>query len=309
MKIDIEKIKEQLSKVKENPEVLFGGIYIYILFVIVAVGIFYLGNLNNISRQSTPPDISQVKEVTDLSLKEPRSVPPIDILKMSKPTDELIAKGKTIFSNICSTCHGIEGAGAGPGAVGLNPAPRNFTQNEGWINGRTISGMFTTLEDGIPNSAMVAYDYLTPEDKLSVIHFIRTSFMKDPPVDSDSDLEGLDQLYNLSAGVELPGQIPIENAEELIIKQSESKTKRVEKAFSLITKESNSGSVKLLTGVTGDLKSALSSLVNSNSWRNSESAFIDFVTINVNQNGFNGDVFNLSSTEWNTLYNYLTKII
>ena len=309
MKIDIEKIKEQLSKVKENPEVLFGGIYIYILFVIVAVGIFYLGNLNNISRQSTPPDISQVKEVTDLSLKEPRSVPPIDILKMSKPTDELIAKGKTIFSNICSTCHGIEGAGAGPGAVGLNPAPRNFTQNEGWINGRTISGMFTTLEDGIPNSAMVAYDYLTPEDKLSVIHYIRTSFMKDPPVDSDSDLEGLDQLYNLSAGVELPGQIPIENAEELIIKQSESKTKRVEKAFSLITKESNSGSVKLLTGVTGDLKSALSSLVNSNSWRNSESAFIDFVTINVNQNGFNGDVFNLSSTEWNTLYNYLTKII
>jgi len=309
MKLDLEKYKEQLNLLIENPGTVFGLLYPYILVIILAVGLYYLPNIGKVSQQNIPPDIRNVKQVTDLTLKQPQSVPPIDILKMSKPTDELIAKGKVIFNNVCSACHGTEGTGTGPGAAGLNPAPRNFTQNENWINGRTISGMYTTLQEGIPNSGMIAYDYLTLEDKLSVIHFIRSSFMIDPPVDSDSDLESLDQLYNLSAGVELPGQIPTKNAEEFIIEENTSKIKHVDEAISMIKKDSNSSSAKLLNEVTGDLNLALSSLVNSNSWRKSESALVDFLTVNVNQNGFNGSVFNLSNNQWNALYNYLIKII
>jgi len=309
MKLDLEKYKEQLNLLKENPGMVFGLLYPYLLVIILAVGIYYLTNIGNVTQQNIPPDIREVKPVSDLTLKQPQSVPPIDILKMSKPTDELIAKGKVIFNNVCSACHGAEGTGTGPGAAGLNPAPRNFTQNENWINGRTISGIYTTLQEGIPNSGMIAYDYLTPEDKLSVIHFIRSSFMIDPPVDSDSDLESLDQLYNLSAGVELPGQIPTKNAEEFLIEENTSKIKHVDEAISMIKKDSNSSSAKLLNEVTGDLNLALSSLANSDSWRKSESALVDFLTVNVNQNGFNGSVFNLSNTQWDALYNYLIKII
>ncbi len=303
------KYKDKLRQLKENPGAVFGLLYPYILLTILVVGIYYLGNINNVERQTVPPDIREIKTETDLKLQEPRTVPPVDIIKMSKPTDELIAKGKTIFTNICSTCHGTEGNGQGPGAAGLNPPPRNFTQNEGWINGRTISDMYTTLMEGIPNSGMVAYENLTPEEKLDVIHYIRSTFMKDPPVDSESDLETLDQQYNLSAGVKLPGQIPIEYAEEFIIKENEAKIKKVDKAVNLIMKESNTNSAKLFNEVTNDAHTALSYLVNSDSWRKSESTFVDFLTVNVNQDGFNGTVFNLSDSEWNTLYNYLIKII
>ncbi|MEJ2494010.1 MAG: cytochrome c [Ignavibacteriaceae bacterium] len=306
---NFKKYTDKLSQLKTSPGAVFGLLYPYILLLILAVGIYYLNNINNVERQTVPPDIREVKTGTDLKLQEPRTVPPIDIMKMSKPTSELISNGKTIFNNTCSTCHGEQGNGKGPGAAGLNPSPRNFTQDEGWINGRTISGMYTTLQEGISNSAMVAYDYLTPEQKLSVIHYIRSEFMSNPPEDSESDLEALDQQYNLSEGVRLPGQIPIEYAEEFIIKENDSKIKKIYETISLIKKNSSSGSVKLLTRVTGDLHLAISSLVNSNSWKKNESTFVEFLTINVNQNGFNGILFNLNDSEWDTLYNFLVKII
>lgn len=35
-------------------------------------------------------------------------------------------QAQRIFGTRCSTCHGPEGRGNGPGAAGLNPKPRNF---------------------------------------------------------------------------------------------------------------------------------------------------------------------------------------
>jgi mono/diheme cytochrome c family protein len=40
-------------------------------------------------------------------------------------------EAKQIFSTRCFTCHGMEGAGDGPGSAGLTPAPRNF-QDAAW---------------------------------------------------------------------------------------------------------------------------------------------------------------------------------
>jgi mono/diheme cytochrome c family protein len=36
------------------------------------------------------------------------------------------AKAKEIFKARCATCHGNEGRGDGPGAITLNPKPRNY---------------------------------------------------------------------------------------------------------------------------------------------------------------------------------------
>ncbi|MCW9065059.1 MAG: hypothetical protein OQJ78_02090, partial [Ignavibacteriaceae bacterium] len=57
-----------------------------------------------------------------------------------------------------------------------------------------------------------------------------------------------------------------------------------------------------------DEKLAVSSLINSSEWKQSENNLMNFMTINVNQNGFNGRVFDLSNSELNELYNYLKKI-
>jgi len=204
--MNTKKIDEILKQVKSNPGALFGLLYPYVLFIILAIGLYYLGNIGNVAQQNIPPLISDVPEIADLTIQQPRSIPPVDVNLISVSTPELIEKGKVIYQSTCAVCHGAEGAGAGPGSVGLNPAPRNFLIHEGWINGESISGMYTTLQEGTPNSSMIAYDFFLPEEKFGLIHYIQKTFITDPPVDSESELEALDNIYNLSAGVEIPGK-------------------------------------------------------------------------------------------------------
>ncbi len=40
------------------------------------------------------------------------------------------AKAKEVFKTRCATCHGDEGRGNGPGAITLNPKPRNYHDKE-----------------------------------------------------------------------------------------------------------------------------------------------------------------------------------
>ena len=186
------------------------------------------------AQQKVPPLISEVPEVVDLTVMQPRSIPPVDVKVVSISTPELIEKGRVIYQSTCAVCHGEEGAGAGPGSVGLNPAPRNFTKHEGWINGETISGMYTTLQEGTENSSMIAYDFLLPEENFGLIHYMRESFITDPPIDSESDLEALDNIYNLSAGTEVPGQIPTEFAAQIIKDKNNEKIEKVISAYDYV---------------------------------------------------------------------------
>jgi mono/diheme cytochrome c family protein len=302
----IQKISAEFNK---NPGAVFGLLYPYVLVIIVVIGIIYVLNLNNVARQEVtpvPPDTTAVPQ--DLEVKKARTIPPVDVFKISQPSQELVQKGQQMFTTVCASCHGENGTGTGPASIGLNPAPRNFTKNESWKNGRTISEMYTTLQEGIPGSAMISYDFLTPEERFSLIQYIRVTFMQDPPLDSHDELAALDQTYNLSSGMELPAQIPVAAAMDIIIKENQGKLDKLNKLFELINNSGNS-SADLFKDVTSDCKLALSALLNSNSWNANKNTFEHFVTINVNQNGFNGRVFNLTSGQWEVLYNYLSKNI
>src|SRR5438093_10035008 len=46
----------------------------------------------------------------------------------AKPDTKMIEEGKKIYFRKCVWCHGVDGAGDGPGADRLWPRPRNFTQ-------------------------------------------------------------------------------------------------------------------------------------------------------------------------------------
>ena len=301
--------KDKIEEIMQNKGMLFGLFYPYILVIILAIGIYYLANEANVAQQKVPPLTTPTVMMTDLTLQQPRVIPPVDINKISIPTPELIANGSKIYNTSCASCHGEEGTGTGLASVGLNPAPRNFTKHEGWINGETISGIYTTLQEGIPNSSMIAYDFLTPQEKFSLAHYIRSEFIDDPPLDDETDLSGLDNLYNLSAGMKVAGQMPVESAMQLIAEKQEDKFDKINKAIENINTNSNSRTSELIINVTDDLQLALSALENSDKWRGSEDLFIRFLTSNVNQNGFNGRVFNLTSNEWNTLYDYLNNVL
>lgn len=301
-------VKERLEEFKNNPGAMFGLFYPYLLVVLIAIGLYYTGNLEFIARQKVPAFIQQPVVDTDLSIQHSRTVPPINILDFAAPNSDLLNEGEKLFKANCSSCHGENGAGGGPAAMGLNPAPKNFTDNQNWKNGGSISGIYTTLEEGIAGGAMVAYDYLLPVEKISLAHYIREFFMTDKPQDTQSDLEALDLTYNLSAGQQLPAQIPVAAAKLILLKENEIKSNKAKEISKRIDSDFSQGSLVFKT-VSRNIFKSVSFLVINDSWKQNERYFIDFVLNNVNQNGFNSSVFRLNSEEWSTLYSYLNSII
>ncbi|MEO8398398.1 MAG: cytochrome c [Ignavibacteriaceae bacterium] len=304
---DKNKMNNKFSEIKSNPAKLFALVYPYVLVIGLLFGIMYMKNLNIISRQTVPPKLQDTTDQKDLPIVQPKTIPPINIMEVSKPTQLLVEEGEKLFATICSSCHGTEGKGDGPAAGSLNPSPRNFTSNDGWKNGRKISEIFTTLSEGIPGSGMIAYDYLTPEERISLAHYIRSKFISNPPLDTQDDLAALDRTYNLSEGKEISAQIPVEAAMYIMEKESDQKMQNIITAFNKILADKNEEGSKIFNKVTNDKMRALTLLGNANGWKQNENKFISSIVNTANQNGFNGEVFELNSSDWNILYNYMNK--
>jgi mono/diheme cytochrome c family protein len=115
------------------------------------------------------------------------------------PSAEMIEAGKRVYFTKCVWCHGVDGAGDGPGADRLWPRPRNFNQGTFKIR-HTASGelplfdatkpiagqndLFETVTHGLPGSAMPAWDgILSEEQRLQVLSFVTTQLVKDRKFD------------------------------------------------------------------------------------------------------------------------------
>jgi hypothetical protein len=164
------------------------------------------------------------------------------------------------------------------------------------------------LEEGIEGSSMISYNYLTPEERFAMAHYIRTEFVPEPPVVTDEELIALDQIYDLSAGTSIPAQIPVKAAMNIIVKEVQFKHAIIESTVEELRSSLNE-ITKLFNNVTSDKVLALSALLNSDEWQSNENSLIKFLTDNVNQNGFNGNIFNLSNAEWSRLYSYLKSVL
>jgi mono/diheme cytochrome c family protein len=303
------KIIEFLNEVKHNPGTMFGILYPYILVIIMIIGLYYVANIGNVALNKQPSFIPDTTLVADLPVVAARNVPPIDIFKLKEPTAELLSEGKDLYKANCASCHNETGAGGGPASVGLNPAPRNFTSPDGWKNGRTLSAIYTTLEEGIQGSAMISYNFLTPQERTSLAHYIRQEFMKNAPLDTDADLAALNSIYNLSSGMEIPAQIPVAAAMEIISSENSQKEIKLEEVMRTISNDRNKYPATVLEIILDNEKLALSSLINSNNWKADENAFFNFVVLNSNYNGFNSEILNLSDSDRNVLFNYLNQIL
>jgi mono/diheme cytochrome c family protein len=89
---------------------------------------------------------------------------------------DVIEQGKSIYNGKggCVTCHGVDGDGKGPGAVSMNPSPRNFQQHGFWRH-RTEGEVFWAIKYGSPGTAMIAFgSVLSDQEIWALIHFEHT---------------------------------------------------------------------------------------------------------------------------------------
>ncbi len=137
-------------------------------------------------------------------------------------TPELVAHGKQLFDNQCASCHGAEGQGNGVAAAALNPPPRNFTTEGGWKNGRTLSGIFKTLKEGIPGTGMASYETLPAADRWALAHYVGTFAKPLAPV-SNTELAavGVDPSQENGGAAEEKPTIPVNVAMKQLIKEQE----------------------------------------------------------------------------------------
>ncbi len=296
------------KEILQDPVRLFGLSYFYFLAVGGFLGAYYIWNMNDVSRNDIRPVIlkDSAQFVQDIPMQRGALIAPVNVVEVGKPTKELIAKGANLFKANCASCHGDNGMGDGLSAPAMTVKPRNFHSSEGWKNGRKISNIYKTLQDGILTSGMPAFNYTPAEDRFAMIHYLRT-FAQDFPVDSLPELFDLEKQYNLSQGSQLPAQIPIKMAMQKIETECADDVRTVDQFFETMAEMSHEElGAKVAMAVSRDQNKIAAAVLSARG--RSLDEFIRIVINDPTTIGFKPEVFRLSNEEWIALYNYLSKV-
>jgi hypothetical protein len=153
---------------------------------------------------------------------------------------------------------------------------------------------------------MASYDYMPPADRFALIQYVR-SLAPGQPRDSIADLKRLDQEYQLSKGTDIPGQIPIRKATQIIERESKP---TVEKIKSMVRDAgmSESPGAAILRRVVRDTARVMTCMIHMQHEIRGAGDFIRFVTQDPYQAGFRADVDRLAPDEWSQLYGYLASV-
>jgi mono/diheme cytochrome c family protein len=88
-------------------------------------------------------------------------------------TDDSIATGATVFTTNCAACHGAEGRGDGPAAVGLETKPADL--NADHVQGLSDGALFYIISHGKADTPMPAWEEALEEgERWNVVNFLRT---------------------------------------------------------------------------------------------------------------------------------------
>ncbi|HEX2865458.1 MAG TPA: c-type cytochrome [Ignavibacteriales bacterium] len=303
-------IEEEINyrDVLRNPKRWFGLIYPYFFVLILIGGYYFVDQLSIANQNDVSPTIADSANVfLDIKPRKATAQKGVDVKEMMQPTQDMINKGKTLFQTNCSSCHGPNGMGDGPAGAALNPKPRNFHSNQGWVNGRRVIDMYGTLQKGVPGTGMPAFEYLPPSDRLDIISYVRT-FANDFPKPTEQELADLNKTYSLSQGTVGAAQIPVSEAITSINSGALPKMQNIYAILSYINNNAGEAGARIFNSVSINKLRSLVYLSSSDSWKASLDDFIRTVTSNPDLNGFQPAVVNLSGKDWNDLYRFLLNV-
>lgn len=263
------------------------------------------------AQANAPSAVKPIAQVPDapFQLAQAPAGGKADWMKMvTSPDAAMVEKGKAAFAQ-CGACHGMTGKGDG---APLTPKPRNFHAKDGWKNGRDLLSVYKTLEEGIPGGPMQSYKHLPATERLAIIHYIRT-FTDYPPITKEQAME-MDKKFGLAAalsqGDAKKQPIAVGVAMDKLVEEYAPSLEQVDAQLADIRVQAShqTKGALLFWANTYDPKRALVMLHNSDLWKKNLNEFKMVVTAALNNNGFGASMATLNKDEWNTLYQFLTKM-
>lgn len=291
----------------KNPKRLFGWVFPYFFIVLLITGIFFVKSLNTMSFNSQPVNAlvdDNVKRTLDM--KKGNIMPPVDLGIIQNPPAELVDKGKELYQNNCASCHGNSGLGDGAAGVALNPKPRDLSSTDGWTNGREFPQLYKTLEEGILENGMAAYEYLPPIDRIAIIQYIRT--LADFPQVTDEQVQELDAVYQLTEGKQTTNQIPVDLAMTKVVNENKI-SQKISNAIAYVNNHPSVEGAQVFKSVVISKSRVLSAFAVSNIEEMSLTDFVEVVNTNFLELGFNAEVNTLEESEWQDLFNYIRNVL
>ncbi|MGQ9819865.1 MAG: c-type cytochrome [Candidatus Kapaibacteriales bacterium] len=295
------------KEILKHPSRWFGYAFIFILVVILAVSIIFLNQLDFVEKNTTPyyePDSGKL--FVEIQPKLGSFTEGVKFEDLNTKTDAIISRGEELYKSTCASCHGNEGKGDGLASTGLNPKPRNFTSPEGWKNGRSLLQIYKTLQEGIAGSSMVAYDFLSPKDKISLFYYISSKFFVDTKLPTLQDFAELDSAFKVSEPQVIPTQIPTTLAMQRIYEDNRN---NIEISDSIVQVLSSLAQRYSFLSLVDEPSLFASFLVNSRNLIKSPIDLESVILSNIPRNGFSNSFFKLNESQKKIFVNEIYEFL
>jgi cytochrome c oxidase cbb3-type subunit 2 len=100
------------------------------------------------------------------------------LLSLDQPQPH--ADPAAIYKEVCARCHGESGAGDGPIAVYIDPAPRDLTK-VAFMNSKTMERLATSIRDGVPGTSMPPLARVLGDENVEpLLEYVFAEFVKRP---------------------------------------------------------------------------------------------------------------------------------
>lgn len=283
---------EEWQRLRIGLTAVIGAILIFGLFALIVVP-----GLRNANRPPTQTPVETVAgssgwlDPTEYPPMRGYEIPPLDPKTVMEPTPEMLGRGKALYGQYCVPCHADDGLGKGPASASLKPPPRNFAQSGGWKNGPGRPSIFKTLAQGVPGSAMVAYDMLTKQDRMALVHYVRSFARFEQPVERAEALAAL--AKDLAApGERVPSRIPVSAAENKLVAEYRG-------PLPLALDDESSAALRM---AIADGTRVARVLAQHPEWQQSPEILASLALADLPENGFRPAAGALTSAQWQALF-------